>query len=257
MGRLRHPLRLFLGVLTVSSGLLCIATVTTWVRSYGSADGLQLSYAGTGSEEVRSASGRLDWVSIDPIPGKPRGGLGTIRRTTGSPIRPPQGTTPLQAETRQFDLGLLCVETVPEDAHRDSLAKAAVIDGLLVEQAELEAALAAESRAAIDATDSEVTSGHGIKCFAPKALFLDARREMCIRLMVSVQAWAVAALFSVLPVWRLWELARLRQRRPVGACRRCGYDLRGTPDRCPECGAFPTTTAAGEPGLNSTVRAIH
>jgi hypothetical protein len=47
-------------------------------------------------------------------------------------------------------------------------------------------------------------------------------------------------LFGSLPL--LWLLAvvyrNLATRRtvPTGVCRQCGYDLRATPDRCPECG---------------------
>ena len=59
---------------------------------------------------------------------------------------------------------------------------------------------------------------------------------------IAVPHWFVLTL-SVLPLGASMVRWRARARRARrGCCRECGYDLRATPERCPECGAMPRTT---------------
>jgi hypothetical protein len=46
-------------------------------------------------------------------------------------------------------------------------------------------------------------------------------------------------LLLVLPVISLGLYVRSRMRRSRRLCTACGYDLRASPDRCPECGTTP------------------
>jgi hypothetical protein len=53
-------------------------------------------------------------------------------------------------------------------------------------------------------------------------------------------AWLPVALFALPPLLLVRRIASARRRARVGQCRNCGYDLRASPGRCPECGAEPT-----------------
>jgi hypothetical protein len=56
---------------------------------------------------------------------------------------------------------------------------------------------------------------------------------------IQLPYWPLVILFALIPLVRAARRLKRWLRLRPGCCSVCGYDLRATPDRCPECGAEP------------------
>ena len=63
---------------------------------------------------------------------------------------------------------------------------------------------------------------------------------------LAVPFWFVMVAFGALPAFRTATLWRAKRHRP-GYCVTCGYDLRASRDRCPECGTAIPVQSPSEP----------
>jgi hypothetical protein len=94
-------------------------------------------------------------------------------------------------------------------------------------------------------------NGTPLRCGEPSSV----RPEVWFRgkalpfwMICSISVESLLATASLLPMWWLVRFVYLTRRRTSrskrGLCPVCGYDLRATPDRCPECGAVPKAKGA-------------
>ena len=65
--------------------------------------------------------------------------------------------------------------------------------------------------------------------------------------LMVVPDWAVILLTMVFPTVWFVKQRRERRRNRVGLCIRCGYDLRASKERCPECGTPIPVQASEKP----------
>ena len=236
--------------------LLCLALAALWARSHWVTDDWWVIYAEGGSEHVRYSRGQ---VLLKRHRADRRALVGEFERLThrATPSRtlPPSDLAPPKPSLDPF--GLVGANVWPivkrwavftyaeRPLHPDVLAREARAAEKAI--ADFQADVAAgrlnpsASKAARDQYNLRLYTlqrRFGNTPVAPK------NPDYSLEWQVTFPAWVPVALAGVLPAFSLVGLVRRSRRGRAGLCRNCGYDLRASTERCPECGEPVSAGAA-------------
>jgi hypothetical protein len=71
-----------------------------------------------------------------------------------------------------------------------------------------------------------------------------------------VPVWCLTLITAMTPGLAVIWWSQRRRRSARGLCVSCGYDLRGTPERCPECGTAPRRQPHNQPTMKPDCRQV-
>lgn len=85
--------------------------------------------------------------------------------------------------------------------------------------------------------------GFGFQGYGPQLDPFDVSKkpgsQFVSELDLQIPDWFIVLLMALLPTIAVWFHLKRRSRSRKCLCLVCSYDLRATPDRCPECGTIP------------------
>jgi hypothetical protein len=206
---MRRRTRIPLSLATAASLLLCLATVALWIRGYWVTD--RVTHASARLRRAVAGGGGVFLESLALVREE-----GNWRDRSIRPVRTPgdyaawppsrtAATGPWAHVVTAYDRAALLKDAWGPDLNR-ALPHVA--------------ALAVPRRQTFDnVTGQQVT------------FILVGRR-------IWIPYWLLAAATACLPLTRMIAHRRRARRAALNACPTCGYDLRATPDRCPECGTL-------------------